>query len=127
MTTSLRFLACGVLLALLGVAGCGGRLPAPADPVRARATLQLALDAWKNGEQPETLKGRQPPVIAVDHDWRGGERLLNYQVENDELFGADLRCRVLLSVRAKNGATRQKKAVYSVGTGAALTVVREDP
>jgi hypothetical protein len=127
MTTSLRLLAWVVLLALLGVAGCGGRPPAPADPARARATLQLALDTWKQGEHPETLKDRQPPVIAVDHDWRNGERLLQYQVQTDEAFGADLRCQVLLSVQSKNGKTRQKKAVYSVGTGPALTVVREDP
>jgi hypothetical protein len=124
MTTFLRLLACGVFL---GVAGCGGRPPPPADPVQARATLQLALDAWKKGDQPETLKDRQPPVIAVDHDWRNGERLLHYQVQQDEPFGADLRCQVLLSVQSKNGTTWQKKAVYSVGTGPAMTVVREDP
>jgi hypothetical protein len=127
MKNTLRPLVCVLLPAMLAVAGCGGRPPQPADPVQARAALELVLDTWKKGEQPETLKDRQPPVIAVDYDWRNGDRLLHYQVQNDEPFGADLRCQVVLSVQSKNGQAQKRKAVYSVGTAPALTVIREDP
>jgi hypothetical protein len=113
-------------LALFVVFGCRGQPPAPADPERAREVLRQALDAWQRGDTPESLKQRDPAIVANDPEWSSGTRLLNYKVDGDGLLGAELRCPVTLSVQTKNGKTVQKKAVYYIGTTPVLTVVREE-
>jgi hypothetical protein len=113
-------------LAVLLSAGCGRAPPAPADPAKAREALQTALNAWKDGKEPNWLQEQTPPVHVVDHEWLGGYRLLRFKVEKDEPAGADLRCQVLLSLKDKRGNALQKRAVYSVGTSPVLTVVREE-
>jgi hypothetical protein len=93
----------------------------------ARETLRLALDAWKNGEQPEALKDHRPSIYVADHDWGDGHQLVAYQVSaQDRPFGSHLRCQVQLSLRTHKGKVLNKKATYHVGTSRALTVVRTD-
>jgi hypothetical protein len=117
----------GLLLAALA-AGCGGRLspPAHADPAQARDALRAALDAWKRGEAPDALKGRRPPVMVIDPEWRGGFRLADFQIQDDAPSGADLRCRVVLTLADGQGRAWPKAAVYDVGTSPAVTVSREE-
>jgi hypothetical protein len=113
--------------AALGVAGCTGR-PAPADPALARQILNKALDAWKQGEAPDDLQKGNPAIVVADREWAAGKKLVDYQVDGkDELFGADLRCRVQLLFEGRTpDRPRKKKATYSVGTHHTFTVVRED-
>jgi hypothetical protein len=121
----LRTLLPAALLAC--VAGCGrGSPPQPADPDRARAALRLALDAWQQGQAPRSLQGREPPVRVIDREWRAGYKLVRYELAADGPLGADLRCQVRLLLRNGRGQAVRKKAVYSVGTSPALTVVREE-
>jgi hypothetical protein len=117
-------------IALLGILicvglGCRGRPPAPADPARAHEALQLILNAWQQGDTPESLKQRDRSIVAIDPEWRSGARLIAYKVDSDDRIGAEMRCQVTLSV-LKNGKTVQKKAFYNVGTNPVLTVVREE-
>jgi hypothetical protein len=109
-------------------AGCDARTspPAPADPATARAALRAALDAWQKGATADSLKDRRPPVYVIDPEWRSGRRLLAYQVQDDAPFGADLRCRVVLSLADDGGRPIPRAAVYAVGTSPALTVAREE-
>jgi hypothetical protein len=119
----------GLLLAgtLAGTLGCAASAPAPPDTEIAHETLRTALDAWKSGETPEALRDRKPTIFVADHEWTGGVRLLDYQVDaKDVTFGPSLRCQVQLSIQDKRGKTRRKKAVYSVSTHQILSVVRED-
>jgi|SRR5450755_494107 len=114
------------VLAALAV-GCGRTTPpAPADPAAARDALHVALDAWQKGAAADSLKERRPPLYVTDHEWRSGWRLLGYQVQNDDPFGADLRCRVVLSLMDERGRSFSKTAIYAVGTSPALTVMREE-
>jgi hypothetical protein len=116
----------GALMLSAVTLGCASK-PEPADPQVARETLRAALDAWKSGEGIEALQQVEPPILVSDHEWGGGTRLLDYQVDSkDQIFGTDLRCRVKLTLQGKNGKKRQKQATYSVGTSQALVVVRED-
>jgi hypothetical protein len=116
-----------VLAAALPLAvGCTASPPGPADAQRARDTLRLALDTWKQGEAPNSLKGKRPAVYVNDHEWTAGVRLVGYEVVGDEARGANLRCRVRLSLQDKQGQLVQKDALYGVGTNPALTVIRSD-
>jgi len=129
MKRQLRMCTCGVGLFLLtwSLAGCGAARPQPADPEVARPALRTALDAWKDGQTPQSLQARQPPIHVADREWAGGARLVSYEIApKDELFGSDLRCQVRLTLRDRKGKERSKKATYSVGTRETLTVVRED-
>jgi hypothetical protein len=117
---------CLLLLAgALAAVGCA-HPPVPANPDQARDALRRALDAWQRGETAESLQDQQPPLRVFDEDWRGGRQLVRYQLDTDQLVGADLRCRVQLWLRDGSGQSVQKKAVYSVATSPALTVVHEE-
>jgi hypothetical protein len=115
---------CGVVTL---VAGCGGNRPQPADRGVAREILQTALESWKKGVTPTALQERDPSITVADREWAKGTRLLDYEVDDkDQLFGADLRCTVRLTLDGARGQPRKKKATYSVGTNQTFTVVRED-
>ena len=117
----------GLLLTALA-AGCGGRCvpPTPADPVAARAALRTALEAWRAGATADSLKERRPPVYVIDPEWRSGRRLVAYELQDDAPFGADLRCRVVLSFADDRGAAWSRPAVYAVGASPVLTISREE-
>ena len=123
---TLRAAACFVVAAL--AAGCGGRTspPAPADATAARGALHAALDAWQQGEAADAMKSRRPAIYVNDPEWRAGRRLLAYEVRDDAPFGADLRCRVVLSLADDAGRPYAEAAVYAVGTSPAVTVAREE-
>jgi hypothetical protein len=115
-----------LLAAMAAGAGCSSSPPEAADAEQARSALNRALDAWQHGESAESLKQQDPALVVIDYDWESGFRLLRYQVEQDLAVGAERRCQVKLSLRNSRGQTVEKKAIYSIGTHKALTVVREE-
>jgi hypothetical protein len=115
-----------LLTAALAAPGCGLGVPDPADPEQARAALRSALDAWKEGAAPDSLKGQRPAIHVSDQDWSGGMQLLGYEILADQPFGADLRCRVRLALQNGRGQAVRKIALYGVGTSPVLTVLRTD-
>jgi hypothetical protein len=121
-------LACGWVVGLSFLAGCGGQtLPSPADPEQARDALRSALDAWARGEKSESLRGGAPPIHVIDGDWDKGLRLAKYQLApNDRASGPDLLCPVQLSLRDDRGRSFSKRVVYLVGTGPLVSIVREE-
>lgn len=123
MTTN-RFAVAALLVAL---AGCspGPRTAAPVEPDKARAALRTALDAWKAGRPIESLAGESPPIVAQDFDWMAGATLVEYQLLGDGTpEDANLRVRVQLTVRDRQGRTTTKTVPYVVGTDPKLTVFR---
>jgi hypothetical protein len=122
---NLSILLCGAILA---TTGCGTGRPQPADRNVARETLQRSLQAWKNGEPAVALQNAEPSITVADREWAVGTKLLDYRIDGkDQLFGADLRCTVYLTLDGgARSQPRKKKATYSVGTGETLTVVRTD-
>ena len=117
------FVALGVGLAAL--AGCGPTAK-QADPDAARAALRQALDAWKKGDAPESLKSVSPPVTVSDRQWQQGAKLLDYEVsDKTEANGFDQRFTAKLTLDDPAGKKTQK-AAYDVSTHPKLVVVRAE-
>lgn len=115
-----------VLAGLAAAAGCGGGpVAAPVEPDKARAALRTTLDAWKAGKSADSLAHADPPIVAQDLDWMAGAALTDYQLLDDGTpQDANLRARVRLSLKTRQGKAVTKAAVYVVGTDPKLTVFR---
>jgi hypothetical protein len=74
-------LSCSILLAS---AGCGPRDAPLPTATQAREAVQVALDGWKNGRDPESLKTANPPVSPVDSDWKAGKKLVDFAIGAEE-------------------------------------------
>ncbi len=110
------------LLAILPP-GCGGQKPA--DPDQARATLAMALDAWKGGKTIEDVTGGSPSITVADPSWKAGFKLSRYQVaETTRAAGFDLKIPVELWLEDPKGKAVQEKVKYTVSVQPARTVIR---
>ena len=109
------------------VAGCSGnRRASPVDPDRARDTLRLALEGWKNGDPPSVLHDGSPSITVQDTDWLAGMKLVDYQVTGDgKAVESNLYVPVKLTLRPKRGKDVKKAVSYIVGTSPILTVFRD--
>jgi len=119
--------ACGTIL-MLAAAGCGSGPPqsAPVNPSIARDTLTAAMDTWKFGETPESMKDLTPAVIVQDQDWTSGLKLVDYEVvDASKEVNANLYAKVKLSLEDDKGAKSEKTVTYVVGTSPVLTVFRD--
>jgi hypothetical protein len=115
------------VLVVPGLSGCWGPSRAnPVDASLARESLKVALDHWKQGEDPKLLQSSATPMVARDFDWDSGAKLLDYQILDDKEEDANLRVQVkiTLSQQGKSKAV-EKKASYVVGTSPSVTVFRD--
>ena len=111
-----------LLLATLPV-GCGG--PKPADPDQARATLAVALDAWRDGRTIDDVTNGNPPITVADPSWKAGYKLSRYQVaETARSAGFDLKIPVELWLQDPKGKAVQEKVKYTVSIEPSRTVIR---
>lgn len=114
-----------MLLPLL-LSGCGGPRIHHVNPEIARHTLTQALDQWKAGENPESLRKRQPEIVVQDFDWLRGAKLTDYELQGDgEARDANLAIKVKLTLVDANGKESTKVVAYLVGTSPVLTVFRD--
>jgi hypothetical protein len=114
-------------LTLIALSGCQP-VPTSSDPDRAREILRYALNAWKNGEHPNSLKQARPPVTAADRQWEQGMKLLDYEITRDgQLSGFDVQFSVRLSLQDVAGKPFTERAIYNVSTTPAQVVVRTEP
>jgi hypothetical protein len=103
--------------------GCGGSKPA--DPDLARATLAIALDAWRDGRTIDEVTNGSPPITVADPAWKAGFKLSRYQVaENTRAVGFDLRMPVQLWLEDPKGKTVEESVKYTVSVQPARTVIR---
>ncbi len=119
-----------VVLAALTLSGCGASSVAHAvDPPRARDALKTALDTWKGGQTPDSLKSSSTPITVQDLDWAGGAKLVDYQILDDgKALDANLSVRVKLVLDGrdkKTGRANEKTVWYLVGTSPSVTVFRD--
>jgi hypothetical protein len=119
------FLWATFLLGTLACAGCTPSLPPMTDPKDARAALETALDTWKRGESPQTLKERTPPIQFADLNWDKGARLLKYEIATEEQRGLGMRITVKLSLEGKDGKRRDATTVYTAETQPKIIIVPE--
>lgn len=117
----------GLILLLPACAGCGGAsLPPLADADQARAMLRIALDTWQKGESVEALGQRSPPVYFNDPRPQAGVQLVAYKMDDTHGFhGQSVRQPVVLSLKAKDGTTRDRKTAYLIDTSPAIVIVPE--
>jgi hypothetical protein len=115
-----RFAA--LLLAALPL-GCGGQTPA--DPDQARATLALALDAWRDGRTIDEVTNGSPPITVADPAWKAGFKLSRYEVaETTRAAGFDLRMPVQLWLQDPKGKAVKESVKYTVSVQPSRTVIR---
>jgi hypothetical protein len=126
MTRAYRAIAPAVLTALVLAAsplGCGGQKPA--DPDQARATLAMALDAWRDGRSIDDVTNGSPPIVVADPSWKAGFKLSRYQVaETARSAGFDLKIPVELWLEDPKGKPVQEKVKYTVSVQPSRTVIR---
>jgi hypothetical protein len=110
------------------IAGCGDPPPLPmaATPESSREALTAALDGWKAGKKPADLLAANPPLTFVDDDINTPSKLLDYKVEGEgRPLGTGFNYTVSLTLE-RDGATRTKKAKYTVATTPNRAVIKDD-
>jgi hypothetical protein len=121
-----RAIAAAGLLAIALAApplGCDGQRPA--DPDQARATLAMALDAWRDGRTIDDVTNGRPPIVVADPSWKAGYKLSRYQVaEGARAAGFDLKIPVELWLQDPKGKVVQEKVTYTVSIEPSRTVIR---
>lgn len=113
------------MLCICLLQGCSRGLDPDADSAEAAKALQTALEAWKNGQSPDELEQGKPSIIMNEDDWRVGKRLVDYKVEKSFLSGRQIRARVQIKVKDKDGKMQEKKAVYIIDTTPRIVIVRD--
>lgn len=96
------------------------------DPERAKATLRIALDAWKSG-QVQTLAVQSPPIRFADDDFMAGYQLTDYEWTQPNFRIMPFQdVKVVLILRDNRGRALRKHVTYQVGIEPTLTVLRSD-
>jgi hypothetical protein len=111
-------------LIAISAAGCGSKMPSAADPERARASLTTALDAWRNGDSPDTLQKRSPAIYFNDEVWQSKVGLAGYEITNGESSGRGYRCDVNLVLHGGE-PNAPRRVSYLVDTHPAIVIVQQ--
>jgi hypothetical protein len=117
--------AFAVAVACLLAVGCG-RSNAPTDVPSAKAALTAALESWKAGQPPDSLRQRSPSIVMVDEAWQKGEKLESFEnvaPETDD--GVNLHCTVKLAINGERDVRRSEQVTYIVGTSPMITIFRD--
>ncbi len=122
----IQFREAVLLLAACLLFGCGGPpVPTPTDTHLATASLQAALEKWKQGTKIDALRQERPAVYAVDEDWQEGRKLVNFEVREAFREGAIARIPVRIHLESPNGLW-WKEVEYRVSTKPVVSIVRQD-
>ena len=106
----------------------GGSSAHAVNTSRARDALVIALDHWKQGDAPGSLRSSSTPMTIQDFDWQGGAKLVDYQVLGEgEAKDANLSIKVKLSLDGIPGKAKktEKTVSYLVTTSPSVTVFRD--
>jgi hypothetical protein len=79
------FLGIATALVLVSpITGCGGSSNARFAPDAdvARASLETALGAWRDGKPCEPIDGT-PPIRVADTAWQSGEKIESFQIADE--------------------------------------------
>lgn len=88
----------------------------PLDQELARASVEKAMQAWKDGKTPKDL---EPEIIIGDMNWTQGQKLLSFEIlpKEETTDGSNLYIRV----KRKIGAS-ESQVTYVVGTSPIVTI-----
>ncbi len=108
--------------------GCGRGGPATQsqeDLDKVKGHVKTALDAWKAGGSADKLKSLSPSIEIVDHEWKAGAKLHQYDIQKVEGNQKEnARCWVKLTVVAK-GKTADREVVYDVSVADKIVIGRD--
>jgi hypothetical protein len=120
----LQFVATSFVI-VTGLSACGNtNYSFTLDEDLARSSINKALEAWKDGEAPDTL---QPDIIFGDTAWQNGHRLTSYEVIDSEEFtdGSNLHIHVKRKLEVDNKPV-ESKVIYVVGTSPKITIFPQE-
>ena len=121
-TARLAMLSCSALLLFAG-SGCGQGSAAAPSAEAARAALDGALKAWRDGGKPGELPGTEPPVVVHDTPWSQGAGLASYEILREEAgAGVEKLFTVRLSLKKPE---RTEEVQYHVLGNGPLMVFRD--
>lgn len=104
---------------------CSSPPPPATDPEQAREALRTVLDAWKQGEKPDAMPGRLPPIHASDSDWQAGWSLKSFEIAAGvEIIGRQCRFQAKLSLQSPQGKSVGKDVQYDVDTAPNVVIIR---
>jgi hypothetical protein len=107
------------------LSGCRRAVAPDADVDVADGALRTAMNAWKDGKSQADLENGQPSIIVNEDDWRTGKKLMDFKMEHPALSGRQIRCRVRLNLKEKDGKTVERNATYIVDTTPRIVIVRD--
>jgi len=91
------------------VSGCGPK----AELGRAEEVVRTSLEAWKGGDNPQQLTGRD--IDIAEPDWKAGYRLLDFQLKNASAQPQQgPRVVVVLMLQNRGGKKLSKEVAYEV-------------
>jgi hypothetical protein len=112
------------LWVVVALAGCGGGAP-PVNKDRASEVLKVAFDAWKNGDDYDSLAKRTPPLHFNEPAWKAGSKLVDFRIGAVDMLGRQAKCPVKLTLQDKAGKTIEREIGYLVDTTPNIVIVRE--
>lgn len=111
----------GVLLLTLG---CGPGAPPAADKPRALSALRMALQSWKSGEPPDSLKNTLS-IQMVDPAWERGSKLEKFEIDETSAQPSGFDLGVPVKLWFENSGGSAKTIKYTVSTSPALVITRD--
>jgi len=92
----------------------------------AQQSVVTALEAWKQGESPEQLQSRMPPIEFHDDDWQNDAKLQDYEfIKTYRDTDGRPRCVVDLSVERRGGKFETVQLTYQVNTDPKIVIDRD--
>jgi hypothetical protein len=110
-----------LLILAVTLSGCSSNSP-ETTLATAQVALDTVLDGWSRNEPPEKF-------ACVDPDWKAGYRLVSFLTSDAKRVGEgrdQVRCRVALSLKDRQGKKLDKDAFYLVQLGETITIRRDD-
>lgn len=116
----------GISIVLPGCSESPGIQPG-GDAAAARDALTTALEAWKEGKDPNSLQSEDPAFWVTDEDWKLGKKLTDYRIaEEVEQSGGHWRVCAELTMSDSGQASSPEKICYAVTISEAISIIRSD-
>lgn len=109
-------------LAVAGLSGCReGPSKSDLALTKAQHAVDVALDGWTRGEPADKF-------ACSDPDWKAGTRLVSFLTSDAQVVdtdGGEVRCRVSLTLKDRQGKQRERQVAYLVQLGDPVTIRRD--
>ena len=112
---------------LMTAIGCGPAKVPISDSQQARSLAEKLLEQWKSGVKIAELPKQSPPVYVSEDLWTKEAKLTEFKFLNEgDMLGPNVRFKVSLKCKGKDGKVTERSFNYLVTTTPALTFFREE-